>query len=236
MALHDDLVAIVDTIVQAQWTQRVRRTVPTIETIALGNDAVTLEATVLYADLADSTDLVDRYPAWFAAEIYKSFLRVAGRIIEAEQGAITAFDGDRVMAVYLGDDRTARAARTGLKINWATKNIIQPAFLARYPTIPYTLNHVVGIDDSSLFVVKGGPRGANDLIWVGRAANYAAKLAAKDHTFPVWMTVAAYLRLPAGLLTNNVGGNVWSADPANSFQDQLVLKSTNWLVLASQVS
>ena len=45
--------------------------VPESENLALTNDAVTLDATVLYADLADSTGLVDKYTADFAAEIYK---------------------------------------------------------------------------------------------------------------------------------------------------------------------
>jgi class 3 adenylate cyclase len=47
---------------------------------------------------------------------------------------------------------------------------------AKYPNKQYTVSHGVGIDTCELFVAKSGIRGSNDLVWVGRAANYAAKL------------------------------------------------------------
>lgn len=40
----------------------------------IGNDAVILDGTVLYADLAESTTMVNNYKNWFAAKVYKSFL------------------------------------------------------------------------------------------------------------------------------------------------------------------
>jgi class 3 adenylate cyclase len=42
----------------------------------------------------------------------------------------------------------------------------------------YQLKHVIGIDSSSLFACRIGIRNDNDAVWVGRAANYAAKLSA----------------------------------------------------------
>jgi class 3 adenylate cyclase len=75
--------------------------------VKLGNDAVKLSATVLYADLADSTKLVDGHTKQFSAEIYKTFLHCAAKIIRSEDGVITAYDGDRVMAVFIGDRRIA---------------------------------------------------------------------------------------------------------------------------------
>ena len=37
----------------------------------------------------------------------------------------------------------------------------------------------VGVDTSELLVAKTGIRTVNDLVWVGRAANYAAKLSSR---------------------------------------------------------
>ena len=56
------------------------------------NDGVNLDATVLYADMADSTALVDKYTKTFAAEIYKTYLHCAAKIITSEGGTITAYD------------------------------------------------------------------------------------------------------------------------------------------------
>ena len=81
MALGDDLKAEVRKIFQEQWSKRAGRVVPESDDLGLGNDAVTLEGTVLYADLDESTELVDSREAWFAAEIYKTYLVCAARII-----------------------------------------------------------------------------------------------------------------------------------------------------------
>ena len=135
-----------------------------------------LEGTVLYADLADSTGLVKKKSATYAAEVYKCYLHCAAKIIRHYDGVITAFDGDRVMAVYIGDSKNSNAARTALAINHAVLKIINPKIEAQYPGKGYTVRQSVGVDTGSLFVAKTGVRGSNDLVWVGMAANLAAKL------------------------------------------------------------
>ena len=79
MALGDNLRAEVRKIFQEQWTTVSRGVVPESIDLELGNDAVTLHGTVLYADLDCSTELVDTKKAWFAAEIYKTYLVCAAK-------------------------------------------------------------------------------------------------------------------------------------------------------------
>lgn len=99
MALADDLKAEVKKIFREQWTTREGQVVPAPESLKLGNDAVELKpATVLYADLDGSTNMVDNKSWTFAAEIYKSYLYCASRLIRNEGGAITSYDGDRLWA------------------------------------------------------------------------------------------------------------------------------------------
>ena len=176
MGLLEDIRGEVASIFATKWERRKGQVVPEAGDVRLGNDAVTLDGTVLYADLAGSTTLTRDYKDFFAAEIYKSYLVAACRIIRKEGGEIVAFDGDRVMAVYLGDNKNTSAARTALKINWTMKNVVNPAIKKQYPNTSFTVSQAVGIDTSALFVAKTGIRGSNDLVWVGRAANYAAKL------------------------------------------------------------
>jgi class 3 adenylate cyclase len=188
MGLKEDLIKEVATIFREQWTVRDGQKVPVPEDLRLGNDAVKLDGTVLYADMADSTGLVDRYHPTFAAEVYKSYLTCAARIIKDNGGSITAYDGDRIMAVFIGDSKNSSAAKTGLKINWAVHNIINPAIRLQYPNETYKAAHTVGVDTSSLFIARIGVRNDNDLVWVGRAANYAAKLTAISETNTVFIT------------------------------------------------
>ena len=122
MSLGDDLEKEVKKVLREVWTTRKGQVVPESDDIKLGNDAVLLDGTVLYADLDESTNLVARYKPEFAAEIYKSYLHCAAKIIRAEGGAITSYDGDRIMAVFIGDSKNSDAARTALKINYTVKN------------------------------------------------------------------------------------------------------------------
>ena len=90
MYLGDGLTTDVAGIFSASWTKRNGQVVPETTDVGLGDDAVLLNGTVLYADLA---------------KIYKSYLHCASRVIKANGGVITAFDGDRVMAVFIGDGK-----------------------------------------------------------------------------------------------------------------------------------
>jgi uridylate cyclase len=210
MSLKDDLEKEVAKIFREQWTERDGNVVPEDKDIGLGNDAVKLDATVLYADMTDSTEMVDRLSKTKAAEIYKTFLLCAARIIRYEGGAITAYDGDRVMGVFIGDSKNTNAIRTAMKINWARYHIVNPQCKKIYEDSSYEVKHVVGIDTASLFVARTGVRGANDLVWVGRAANYAAKLSSVRGTYRTYITADVYNRADASAKMSS-GVNMWTA-------------------------
>lgn len=206
MALKDDLEEEVADIFAIRWDSRDGRVVPDADEVNLGGDAVKFkEAVVLYADLAESTTLVNEHTETFAAEVYKAYLHCAAKIVRARTGEITAFDGDRIMAVFIGDHKRTQAAKCGLQINYAVEKIINPALRAQYPNSTYSLKHAVGIDLSPLFVAKTGIRGSNDLVWVGRAANYAAKLATlREENFATWITADVYDKMNE---SSKEGGN-----------------------------
>jgi class 3 adenylate cyclase len=171
-----ELQSSIDEILSTDWARRKGTVVPDTDTIKHSNDAVEIDGTVLYADLADSTGLVQGYKDWFAAEVYKAYLLTACELIRNNGGTITAFDGDRVMAVYLGNSKNSDAAKTALQIDHMVTQEINPRIRNHYKTTSYQLKQAVGIDTSKLLVAKTGVWGSNDLVWVGRAANYAAKL------------------------------------------------------------
>ena len=79
------------------------------------------------------------------------------------------------MAVFIGDMKNTSAARCALRINHAVVKIVNPAIKAKFAT-DYSVKHCVGVNTGTLFVARTGVRGSNDSAWVGRAANYAAKL------------------------------------------------------------
>ena len=129
------------------------------------------------------------------AEVYKTFLFCAAKLVREQGGTITSYDGDRIMAVFGGKSPNTDAAKCGLKINYAVSKIINPALKSQYPSSTFVVKHVVGIDTSPIRAARTGVRGGNDIVWVGRAANYAAKLTELNLTETSWITKDVYDKL-----------------------------------------
>ena len=192
MGLKEDLESEIKNIFREAWTIRDGEVVPEPEDLKLSNDGVRMEATILYADLAESTQLVDSQTETFAAEIYKTYLICAARIIKEQNGVITAYDGDRVMGVFKDGTKNTNAVRAALMINYAVNEIVNPALKGVYSSSTYTVRQTVGIDVSKLLVSRIGVRNDNDLVWVGRAANYAAKLSSLNSGYKTYITYSVY--------------------------------------------
>lgn len=231
MSFATDVEAEVKRIFRYQWATSKATAVPEPSDIALERNEAKLidDGTVLYADLSGSTNMVQNYSPSFAAEVYRAYLYSAAHIIRNEGGVVTAYDGDRVMAAFLGQAPNTNAATSALKINHAVKAIINPAIAAQYgATIVYTVKHVVGVDRSSLFVARTGVRGDNDLVWVGRAANFAAKLteiANDDASFitgDVFDRLADSAKYKAGTITPMWRDRKWSQ------MNDMRIYSSNW--------
>lgn len=229
MSLENDLSTEVAEIFREGWSTRDGTSVPEATDVQLGNDAVKLDGTVLYADLVDSTGLVDGYRAAFAAEVYKAFLLTTYRIIRARGGVITAYDGDRIMAVFIGSAKNSNAAKAALQINWGVQEVVNPAIKRQYPNTTYQVNHVTAIDTSSLFVARTGVRANNDLVWVGAAANYAAKLCGlRIDEYRSFVTEAVYTKLTD---SSKNGGN-----PKKNMWDKLSWEDEGVTIYASSWS
>ena len=230
MEFNSSLEEYVRDVFSKAWSTGDGQKVPESDDITMGNEAVLLDGTVLYADLDGSTNLVDQYKPSFAAEIYKTYLYCAAKIIKQFGGIITAYDGDRIMAVYIGNYKNTSAAKTALKINYAISEIINPAIKTQYNKTEYFIKQIVGIDTSKLFVTRTGIRGSNDLVWVGRAANYAAKLTTLSSAFSTYITDAVFKKISnEAKYSDDTNEKVlmWNKDTWNDMNDMIIYHS-NW--------
>lgn len=227
MAFKEDLESEVKQILREQWTVEDAKSIPDPDQLRLSNHAKNIDsAVVMYADLNGSTGMVNSFPWTFSAEVYKIYLRCAARIISAENGVITAYDGDRIMAIFVGENKNTRAVRSAMKINNAVIQIIQPAIEQQYPERKFTLEHVIGIDSSQLRASRIGVRGYNDLVWIGRAANYAAKLTVFSEK-SLWITKAVYDSMHDSVRHFN-GTNIWERRFWKSMNNIEVYGSNWW--------
>jgi adenylate cyclase len=190
----DDLNAEVKATVEETWDSRDGQVVPQSENLRLANDRVVLDAVLLYADLADSTEIAIANQT-IASEVFKSYLRGVTKIIHKNGGQVRSFDGDRVMGVFIGGYKNTSAARCGLQIQWFFSNVLIARFKEHYKdkVAAFNFGQTVGIDTSSVHAARSGVRDNNDLIWVGRAPNIAAKLSSiRMEKFKTFITPDVY--------------------------------------------
>ena len=178
MSRELDYWGAVTRIIDTPFDTRHANVVPTTDTVKLKDGGVYVDAVYLYCDMADSTGMAARFTEEAAARIVRSFLSVVVRILKHHEGEVRSYDGDRVMAIFMGADAPDRAARAALEIKWTVDEVVHPALFDRLEEYDegWTLKNRTGIDVGEAFIVRAGVRDNNDLVSIGEAPNIAAKL------------------------------------------------------------
>jgi len=179
MALNDEIGTEIGRILSATWDSRDGRLVPKTEDVNLSNGAVKLDAVLLYADLYHSTELARTFQRSVAAKIVRAYLSSMTTLVNKIGGEVRSFDGDRVMGVFVGDNKDSAAAKCALQMNYIVTKVLRPKAEEKFPSLKekgFAVQHCVGVASSDVFVVRGGVRGSNDLVFIGSAPNIAAKL------------------------------------------------------------
>ncbi|MGJ7442976.1 adenylate/guanylate cyclase domain-containing protein [Aquipuribacter sp. MA13-6] len=231
MSLKDELETSVNDLLAAEWNRQDATTVPATDGVVLKNGAKDVDATYVYADLAGSTKLAQSTKDWAAAKIIRVYLSTATRILKANGGEIRSFDGDRVMAIFIGASKNTAAAKAGLQINWAIDNLIQPTLDAKWSSLSWKCDHGVGIDTGKAMIVRGGVRGDNDLVSVGSAPNIAAKLSGVRTSGKRVLISAAVYRLlhESAKLGGKAKTDMWTQLGTTSFGGKAVTYyGSNW--------
>lgn len=228
MSVADDIKQNASDTYGSQWTVRDGQVVPNASDLKLSNDAVRFEkATILYADLDQSTDLVATKKWQFAGEVYKTFLYTASRLIRQHGGKIVSYDGDRVMGIFISSSQRNQAVSCALEINYAVKNYLK-AEMEKHWNHDSDIRHVVGIDTSEIRAARTGVRGDNDLVWIGIAANLAAKLTSLNADKTTWITKRVYDGLNDPQKLGSQGEDIWHKWTWSQHNDEEIYSSTYW--------
>lgn len=230
MSFEDDLKKDVRSFFRTAWEVTDGRVIPASEDIGLGNKAKKIDVAILYADMADSTNLVKNFKPTYAAEIYKSFLYTCCKIILRNGGELISFDGDRIMGAFIGDGKNSAAAKCALNIRWGIQ-MIQAEHNDYYKGKGIQINHCVGVDGCEHHVARAGVRGGNDLIWIGNAANLAAKLAGERWaSYYSIITSRIYSRLNDQSKYDGNGKNMWIKEYSDKIGEYVYKSSYHWKV------
>lgn len=215
MAFLDTIKTEIDNTLSISWAERNGTIIPDSDSIALKDGAVKIEGTFLYADLAGSSKLAKICPWQTTAKIIRAYLDSCVRIIRAHDGEIRSFDGDRVMGIFKGEYQNTNAANCARKIDYVVEKIINPKAHAKFKSISdnnIKINHCVGIDVGETRAVRAGVRNNNDLIWIGKAPSFAAKLSdIRNYPFSVYISKACFLKL-ATTAKKNGDEDIWFSE------------------------
>ena len=223
----------VDTLFGTTFEERDGRVVPSTEDVALRNGAVKIDAAFLYADLAGSAKLAKICPWSTTAKIIRAFLDCSTRLIIKRGGKVRSFDGDRVMGIFIGDGKNSAAATCGREIHWAVRKIIQPSATAQFKSIKNAgieIRACSGVDVGEVRAVRSGIRDNNDLIWIGKAASFSAKLSdVRDTGYQTYISSRVHAMLNEAAKLDARGKSMWTAASFNFAGDaETVYKSSHW--------
>ncbi|MBK7023025.1 MAG: hypothetical protein IPH41_05770 [Sulfuritalea sp.] len=127
------------------------------------------------------------------------------------------------MAAFLETEKEDAAVGAALEINFAVNEIVNPQFASIYAIHHRALQHTVGVDSGSVLVSKTGVRIDSDLVWVGAAANYAAKLNSfdgLDSDYPLRVTHEVFTKLSRSSRFGSNGEPIWEGPYTNIGQRQ----------------
>ncbi|MCR9154387.1 MAG: adenylate/guanylate cyclase domain-containing protein [Bacteroidetes bacterium] len=224
MALKDDLTNKISSYFNEPYEIEETKLIPGTDysKLTFGNKALVSELAFMFADIRNSSELHSTYGFKTAARIYQSFHDITVRVVESQEGKVRAFDGDRVMGVFAGDYKCSNAATAAMKIKWAVENILNSEL-----TTPIKVG--MGVDYGNTLITKvgkGRDSNNNDLVWIGKACNYASHLSGygKNQTI---LTTRAYNKI--AIKKSSKGEEMWTKSQL-TLKDNTVIDvyKSNW--------
>lgn len=229
----DSLTDGIETILSTKWDERNGNVVPESKDVVLNNGSVKIEAAFLYADLAGSSKLARLCPWQTTARIIRAYLDCCVRSIKAHGGEIRSFDGDRVMGIFKGETPNTNASKCAREIYWMVEKVLNPKSKEKFKSVrdnSIHIKHCIGIDTGSAVVVRAGIRNNNDLIWIGKAPSFAAKLSdIRNYPYAVYISKASYDMLNDSAKKNGIT-NIWEQSSMEFAGENRVIYRTKYML------
>lgn len=231
MGLKDKVSSSISALLSTPFDTRRGYTVPTTNTVKLSDGAVKLNNVVfMYSDMANSTSLAKNHPRETTAKVVRCYLSAVSRAMLNRGGEIRSFDGDRVMAAFMGTGAVDSAARAALEIKWLIDNVVQPRIYSKFSSIQtsgWEMKHGTGIDVGEALMVRGGVRDNNDLVGIGDPPNIAAKLS-ELRKYRTYITARMWDAMSFKTCYSE-GKPMWSDERTVKLGErQVVIRSSDW--------
>jgi len=139
-----------------------------------------IETCILHVDIRESTAIGERHQREELVGLYSAFVRAMSRCAAYNHGKVRNIIGDRVMVLFDKANCFTNAVNTAILMNTVAKFVLDKEFKID------NIKCGIGIDYGYMLIAKAGviKKGeesvsSRSLVWLGRPANVASKLADK---------------------------------------------------------
>lgn len=156
--------------------------VPERSTLALGPEAIQVEATALSIDIRQFSSMTNALGRKVVVKMLKAFFDGSVRLVVDAGGVVADFNGDGMITLFAGRDRAERAVYAAGQIHWFLNEMLRPYFADYFREDQALVAHIAefdagcGLDDGLVLVGRVGVNDFSDIAWVGRCVNTSAKL------------------------------------------------------------
>jgi len=188
--------------------------IPALEDLKLGQSR-SLDVAMLYVDIRGYSEKTDLARETSMVRILNCFLTEMSRIVGDFNGVVGDIAGDRVMGVFPNPFQEKKPIMDALECALMMQTVIYDAINPFLKDLKYgELNCGIGIDAGPVLVSRLGYRNNSSLVYIGNAANVAAKLEDRAQGGETLITEMVYLNRPDFLNTS----------PGWSFSERKVLE------------
>jgi adenylate cyclase len=177
MATNEEILTKINEYLIESYTHSDTDIVPKKDDLTFGNSVKEIShVVVFYVDMRKSRKILSDASSFWSVKIHKAFLSAVSYCIERRSGDLRSFNGDGLLAFFIGENDASRAVRAAMDVK---------GFVLEINKILTTnnINHVdfgIGIAQGTIIVAKSGKSGDDqtrqDLIWVGLPVYVAVEL------------------------------------------------------------
>lgn len=178
--MKNDIIDKIKALIDEKFVTEEVTYVPNIENskLTFGNKGLLFDSTVLYIDLRDSTQLLNKHNKSTVAKLLKAYYYAIIKVAKSLDGELRSFNGDSLLVFFQGTTQASlsTAVEAAMKMTYilSYEETIQSK-LSKYSK----LNYGIGIDYGSILCTKvglGGDSDNKDLVWIGNAVNKSTVL------------------------------------------------------------
>jgi len=190
MATNQEVIDIINEYLTESYDRFHTNVVPKKKDLTFSNSVKVMKhVVVFFIDMRKSRKILSDASDFWSIKIHKSFLKAVTHCIDNNDGHLRSFNGDGILAFFIGENAASRAVRTAMNIKGFVLKINETLN-------DYDVNSIdfgIGIAQGKVMVAKSGKAGDDqtkqDLVWIGLPVYLAVELSEIGHSLKnIWIS------------------------------------------------